>query len=153
MSRRILTRSLQVLIDIAVLCVAYLLAFLFRFEFQLSELWFKLLFFTLPYVVLFQYVVLALAGVPAVTWRYVGLRDVYRIVGGISAAVAVLALIRVGLASFKSHFFFVRIPLGVLAMDFVLSFLGIAGVRVLRRVWAERGERVGGRPDVWEVRR
>ncbi|MCA9622910.1 MAG: polysaccharide biosynthesis protein [Myxococcales bacterium] len=141
MTRRILTRSLQVLIDVVVLTVAYALAFLFRFEFQLNELWLKLFVFTLPYVVLFQYVVLALAGVPMVTWRYIGLRDVYRILVGIGGAVAVLFVFRVALASFRGHFFFVRIPFGVLAMDFVLALLGVAGVRVLRRFMAERGER------------
>lgn len=141
MSRRIITRSIQVLIDMAVLCTAYVLAFLFRFEFQLNDLNLKLLFFTLPYVALFQYVILALAGVHLVTWRYVGLRDVYRMAGGVSLAVAILVALRLGLASMGGHAVFVRIPLGVLAMDFVMAFLGIAGVRVLRRVWAEHADR------------
>lgn len=141
MSRRILTRSLQVLIDLAVLTTAYALAFLFRFELTLSGLNLKLFFFTLPYVVLLQYVVLALFGVPAITWRHVGLRDIYRIGAGVTTAVGVLLAIRLGLAGLDGHAVFVRIPIGVLAIDFTLSFLGISGARVLRRIIAEHRER------------
>ncbi len=141
MSKRIIARSLQGAIDLSVLFAVYALAFLFRFEFNLNLDQAKLLFFTLPYVVLFQYVVLAFAGVPALAWRYVGLRDVYRIAIGISIAVAVLVGFRLGLASVGGHARFARIPLGILAMDFMMAFLGIAGVRVFRRVISERSDR------------
>lgn len=141
MSSRIIARSVQLTIDLAVLAVAYLLAFLFRFEFRLDLEGLKLLFFTMPYVALFQYLVLAFMGVPALAWRYVGLRDTYRIGGAVLIAVAVLVGLRLGLVSLPGHAKFARIPLGVLAIDLVLSFLGIAGVRVARRLFAESGRR------------
>jgi len=141
MVAKLVARSLQVLIDLVVLSAAFCLAFLFRLEFEITLGWAKLLFFTLPYVVLLQYLTLTLAGVPLRAWRYVGLRDLKRILLGVGIAVAILVALRLGLATAGGHARFVRIPLGVLAMDCVLAFLGVAGVRVLRRVLAERQER------------
>ncbi|MEZ4441054.1 MAG: nucleoside-diphosphate sugar epimerase/dehydratase [Polyangiaceae bacterium] len=137
MSSRLIARSVQLSIDLAVLATAYVLAFLFRFEFTLNLEVTKLLFFTLPYVVLFQYLVLAFMGVPALAWRYIGLRDTYRIGGAVLIAVGVLVGLRLGLVSLPGHAKFARIPLGILAIDFVLAFLGISGVRVLRRLASE----------------
>jgi len=138
---KLAARTLQMLVDLLVLAVAYALAFVFRFEFSFSLPMLKLLFFTLPYVVLLQYVALAIAGVPARAWRYIGLQDLSRVLLGIGGSVVLLVAIRLGLAEYSGHVQFVRIPLGVLAMDCVLGFVGIAGVRVLRRILAERGER------------
>ena len=138
---KLAARTLQIVVDLLVLATAYALAFLFRFEFSFSLPMLKLLFFTLPYVVLLQYVALAVAGVPARAWRYIGLQDLSRVLLGVGGAVAVLVALRIGLAEFSGHARFVRIPLGVLAMDCVLGFLGITGVRVLRRILAERSER------------
>jgi FlaA1/EpsC-like NDP-sugar epimerase len=141
MRQRLVTRGIQVLVDLTVLSAAYALAFLFRFEFSLSLQQAKLLFFTLPYVVLLQYVALAVFGVPALAWRYVGLRDLSRIALGIGGAVVLLGGLRVGLASLGGHAQFARIPLGVLAMNLIMAFLAIAGVRVFRRIVGERADR------------
>lgn len=141
MRQRIVTRGIQVLVDLVVLSAAYVLAFMFRFEFALSLQQAKLLFFTLPYVVLLQYAILALVGVPALAWRYVSLKDASRIVIGIGGAVVVLGAIRIGLATAGGHAQFARIPLGVLAMDLIMAFLGVSGVRILRRIVGERADR------------
>ncbi|MEQ9323041.1 MAG: nucleoside-diphosphate sugar epimerase/dehydratase [Polyangiaceae bacterium] len=141
MRQRIVTRGIQVLVDLVVLSAAYVLAFVFRFEFTLSLQQAKLLFFTLPYVVLLQYAILALVGVPALAWRYVSLKDTSRIVIGIGGAVVVLGAIRIGLATAGGHAQFARIPLGVLAMDLIMAFVGVSGVRILRRIVGERADR------------
>jgi FlaA1/EpsC-like NDP-sugar epimerase len=137
---RLLTRGSQVLLDVLVLSLAYVLAFLLRFEFDPDLQAYKLLFFTLPYVVLFQYLVLALFGVPRFSWRYVGIREAGRVLMATVTSVGTLVVIRLTLAPFGGYAIFVTIPLGVLGMDMVLAFLAIIGVRVLRRVQAEGGE-------------
>ncbi len=141
MVRKLAARSLQVAVDFTVLSLAYGLAFLFRFELSIDLALLKLLFFTLPYVVLLQYLGLAAAGVPLRAWRYVGLHDVTRILFGIAGAIGIFVALRLALASAPGYARFVRIPLGVLGMDCILAFLGIAGVRVIRRIIAERSER------------
>src|ERR1700722_11848459 len=77
--RRLVIRTSQVMVDMAVLALAYVLAFLLRFE-GWPELWMlKRLILTWPYVAGLQYLVLVALGVPRLAWSYVGLREVRRI--------------------------------------------------------------------------
>ncbi|MCP4675128.1 MAG: polysaccharide biosynthesis protein [Deltaproteobacteria bacterium] len=121
--------------------IAYWVAFMFRFEFDPSFDVYKLLLFTWPYVVVLKYLMLVAFGVPKFSWRYVGLQEATQILYALSAATAVLVIFRLSLAPLGGYFKFVVIPLGVLGMDFVLSYMGVTGARVLRRTMAERAER------------
>ena len=122
--------------------MAYWLAYLFRFEFDLDFSTIKLLFFTWPYVLILQVIALFFFGVPNFSWRYVTLREATRIMTALAVATTLLVIIRLGLAPFGiAYAKFILIPLGVLAMNFALAFLGIAGVRGLGRILLERRER------------
>ncbi len=134
-------RGTRIVLDLFVLLAAIGLAFLMRFEFRPPIDYIKLLFFTAPYVVLLQYTTMLFVGVHRYAWRFVGIREAGRILLAIAIATTILVAIRLGLAPLEGHARYVRIPLGVLAMDGVLAFLGVTGLRVLRRAWAERGER------------
>lgn len=134
-------RGLQVLADLAVLVVAYVSAYLLRFEFDLELLVAKKLFFTLPYVVLLQYVIFVLFGVPRMAWRYVSLFEVGRIATAALVAVAILTALRLGLASVGGHAIYVVIPLGVIGIDGLGVVVGACGVRMLRRMLSEWEER------------
>jgi FlaA1/EpsC-like NDP-sugar epimerase len=140
MTLRLLNRSLQTAIDVAILSLAYWLAFLFRFEFSIPALWLRVLLTTWPYVVLLTYAGLAAFGVPRMSWRYIGIGDVGRIFVATSATTSLFVLVRV-LSRFVSIHAVVVIPLGVLAMNFVLAFLALVGIRALRRVQGEASER------------
>jgi FlaA1/EpsC-like NDP-sugar epimerase len=135
------SRGAQIFVDLSVLSLAYWLAFLMRFELNPSIQYYKLLFFTWPYIVLLQYLLLSLLGVPQFAWRYVGLRELPRILVALGIATALLMALRLGLAYMHGYAQFVRLPLGVLAIDFFLAFLGVTGVRVMRRLSGERSER------------
>ena len=93
-------------------------------------------------MVLLKYVVLSIYGVPAFSWRYVGVKEAKRIFYALGVASLVLAIFRVGAAPIGGYFAFLVIPLGVLGVDFCLSFMGLAGVRILKRMQAEREERL-----------
>ena len=75
---RLLTRTAQTLIDLAILSIAYWAAFFLRFDGWPPFQMLKRLMFTWPYVVSFQYFVLAAFSVPRFAWRYVGLREATR---------------------------------------------------------------------------
>ncbi|MBS1124810.1 MAG: polysaccharide biosynthesis protein CapD, partial [Deltaproteobacteria bacterium] len=141
MSARLLSRTLQITLDILVLSVAYWLAFLFRFEFRIPHEWMRVLLTTWPYVVLLHYIGLSLFGVPRMSWRYVGIGDVGAVMFGLAASTAILFGVRLAGPSISEHLFAVLIPLGVLAMDFVLAFLGLVGIRALRRLHGEANDR------------
>ncbi len=135
-----LARAAQIGIDLLALAAAYAGAYLLRFEFAPSLQHTKLLFFTGPYVIILQYLALLAFGVPRFAWRYVGLRESWRILSALLTATAVLAVLRLTLGPVGGYARFVVIPLSILAIDGLLAFIGITGVRVLRRVLAERAE-------------
>lgn len=143
-----LNRGLQIALDIAVLSVAYWLAFLFRLEFTLPAAWLTVLLVTWPYVVVLQYAGMTLFGVPRMSWRYVNMSDGARILVAIGASSALLITVRLVGPMLNESVSIVVIPLGVLAMNFALAFLGLVGVRALRRLHGEATDR--RRQDVGE---
>jgi FlaA1/EpsC-like NDP-sugar epimerase len=138
---RYVMRGTQIFIDLLVLSAAYWLAFLFRFEFSPDLQTFKQLMFTWPYVVLFQYLVLVIFGVPSFSWRYVGVHEASRMFMSVGVSSIVLIALRLGFGGMGGYFKYITIPLGVLLMDFVMSFGGVAGIRLIRRIIAEQQER------------
>ena len=128
-------------LDVAVLTIALQLAFQFRFEFAIPRDYLELLFVAIPYVVLLQYAVLAFFGVPKLVWRYVNMRDSIRLGLAIAASTLILVVFRITLDDAKAPFALVALPLGVLAMDSVLAFVGLVAIRVARRLHGERQER------------
>src|SRR5687768_6164716 len=94
MPLRLFNRTVQVTLDVAILSFAYWLAFLFRFEFSLTPHWVKVVLFTWPYVILMQYAALALFGVPRLSWRYISIGDVLRLLSATMCSTVALAVVR-----------------------------------------------------------
>jgi FlaA1/EpsC-like NDP-sugar epimerase len=138
--QRMLTRSWQVALDFLVLALAFVLAFLLRYEFRLPDTVWRQVLVSAPYVLLFQYGVLAAHGVPRFSWRYVGMQEAQRMVLAMAVSAAVLTVLRLSLAR-TGHLGFAVVPLSVIAMDFVLGFVGLVGIRALRRAYGEGQER------------
>jgi len=136
---RLLNRGLTVVLDATVLTLAYWMAWLFRTEFDLQPAYRDVILVTWPYVLLLQYACLAAFGVPRMSWRYVSMRDAARVLCAGAIGAAVLVALRLLLPSLGERL--VIIPLGVIAMDFALAFLGLVGVRALRRLQGEAQQR------------
>ena len=88
--RRHVLRLSQLAIDMALLALAFAIAFLMRFDWRPPADMLGRLALTVPYIVVGEYLVLWLFGVPKSSWRYVGLREVWRI---LAAAVTANVLI------------------------------------------------------------
>jgi FlaA1/EpsC-like NDP-sugar epimerase len=134
-------RGLQVVIDVLALSIAYWLAFLLRFEFAIPTPWLKVVLSTWPYIVLLQFVGLAVFRVPQMSWRYISIGDVARIVVALTTADSVLVAVRLAGRFTYNGFGIIGIPLGVILMSYVLGMLGLIAVRALRRVYGETLER------------
>jgi FlaA1/EpsC-like NDP-sugar epimerase len=131
---RFLGRSLRIAFDIGVMSLAYWLAWLFRFEFQIPPVAVAVATLTWPCVLGLQYATLVVFGVERIAWRYINMRDSVRVATGISLSATALVALRI------AHLLPVTtstIPLGVLAMDFVLVFVGLVGVRASWRSYHE----------------
>jgi FlaA1/EpsC-like NDP-sugar epimerase len=141
MPLRLLNRSIQVALDLTILSLAFWLAFLFRFEFEIPKFWLRVLLLTWPYAVLAHYVGLLVFGVPRMSWRYVNMYDVGRILAAMASSFFVLVAARLIGPHIIHHFDIVLMPLGVLTMDCAIGFLGLVGVRTLRRLRGEQHDR------------
>lgn len=138
---RLKNRTTQFLIDVAVLMLAFFLAMLVRFDWDVPRAMFRQLVIVLPYVVLLQYGFLSAFGVTRFSWRFISLRDAVRIFVAVASAAALLVALRLASPLWVDSFPLARyavVPLGILLGDFVLAFLGISGVRAVRRLLGER---------------
>src|SRR5262245_13378026 len=138
---RYLTRGLQVSLDTLVLSVAYWLAFLFRFEFQIPAYWARVAAVDWPYVVLVSYGVLMLYGVPRCSWRYVSIRETARIAIAMGTTTGLFVAMRFGFDDITGVLQFAVIPLSVLGSYFIFGSVGLVALRVTRRVYGEAQER------------
>ncbi|HET9626056.1 MAG TPA: nucleoside-diphosphate sugar epimerase/dehydratase, partial [Kofleriaceae bacterium] len=120
------------------LSAAYWLGFLFRFEFSIPSAWLPSALIGWPYVVLIEYALLSALGVPHDSWRYISLRETARIAFAIAFATAMLVGMRVAMPRWL---WFAALPYGVLCMNFFLCFVGLVGVRAIRRLYGENQER------------
>lgn len=153
MPRTIATAS-RVVIDLTVLCVAYALSFVIRFDGLPPGEHVMRLLFTFPYVVGLEYLVLRRFGVHRFVWRYTGLREVVRILAACLVCATVFAIWRFSIAALDvDPLRRALIPYGVVVINGGLQFLGIAGVRVLRRLQGERRETGLRRPIDGELKR
>lgn len=104
----------------------------------------------LPLVVAGRLTVNFLFGLHRVQWRYIGLRDAFRTGGIYLAFSAVLLLVQVGLPAKVAV---ARIPLSLIAVEFVLSLGGALGIRGLRRYVYEIQSKKASRPKEVNQRR
>ncbi|MDB4963259.1 MAG: polysaccharide biosynthesis protein CapD [Myxococcales bacterium] len=135
---RFLNRTFRIAFDILVMSVAYWLAWLFRFEFQVPDVALTVAVMTWPCVVGLQYIVFAAFGVPRVAWRYINMTDALQV--GLAITLSSLLLFATRLAHILPSTNNV-IPISVLAMDFILVFVGLVGVRAAWRVHNELQDR------------
>ncbi len=141
LTTRLAARASQGFIDAAALSIAFWLAFALRFEGDLPLQMLKRAVFTWPYVVGFQYVLLMMFGVTRFAWRYVGLREATRLLLAVLAANLALFCLRLIAMTVTPRFGYAQyahIPGGVIISNAFLAFLGVSGVRVLRRMIGER---------------
>lgn len=138
---RLLTRTSQAAIDVAVLVISFGLAFALRFDWSIPPDMVRRLLLTLPYVVLLEYGALLLFAVPKFSWRHVGLREVVRIGAALASAGVVLLVARLLAARVVDQniqFRYALVPMGALAINLLLAFSAIVGVRALRRITGEQ---------------
>ncbi len=143
MQRRFFNRSAQLVIDLLAITLAYLVAYVVRFEGAIPVLMVRTMAWTLPYVVALYYASMVLFGVHRLAWRYIGLRDMRRIALAVASGTTLLLAARFAIVAWSSHdsgWARALIPIGVSLSTSTFAFLAIIGVRVARRMVAEQDE-------------
>jgi FlaA1/EpsC-like NDP-sugar epimerase len=151
--RAAVRKALRTAVDVVVLSLAYGAAFLLRFDGQLPLQMVKRMVFTWPYVVALELGVLYVFAVPRFVWAYVGLREATRILWAVLSAAAALTGVRFFSAwgkAWSGYVEYALVPIGVIAANALFAYLGVAGVRVLRRLLNE-SQAAKQRPRVQRV--
>lgn len=126
-----LRRPFQFLSDLSILCGAFFLAYLLRFDFSLSEYYLENALNQLPFVVLVQFSALFLVGAYSILWRYVSLEDIKAFLKAAAISGAVMVAFRLLLS--PERFIRWQVPLSIILMDTIFAFSGLLALRVLRR--------------------
>ena len=136
----LLTKRVQVVLDIVVLSGAFVAAYLFRFDFILPASELGRLKWQLPAIVLLQILCQWGWGIYRFVWRYIGLAEVRAFIGAALTCLCVLFVVRFGLPAMTVDF---RVYGSIAFIDVGLAFTGTLGIRVFRRMIYESGERGG----------
>jgi FlaA1/EpsC-like NDP-sugar epimerase len=134
----LLTRRVQVLLDVSVLAGAFATAYLLRFDFMLGPAERQHLIWQLPVVVLLQLLCQWGWGIYRFVWRYVGLAELRAFMGAALTCLCVLLVVRFGLPAMTPDF---RVYGSIAFIDVGLAFTGTLGIRIFRRMLYESGER------------
>jgi FlaA1/EpsC-like NDP-sugar epimerase len=127
-------------VDLVVLMLAFVGAFFIRFDGEVTGQMFKRMVFLTPYVIVWQFTVMALIGIPRFPWRYVSMREVMQIGLATSLSAVPLVLMRAIMGQLIESWGpaqYAMLPYGVIIIDYMLVLFGITGVRALWRLRIE----------------
>ena len=127
-------RLAQAAVDACLVALAYLLAFVLRFDPAIPVRYDELLRDTIAFVVIGKVAIFAVAGLYHKLWRFVDARDFEAIV----RAVVIASFALVGVFFLVPAAWTVDPPRGVIALDFLLTLLLVGGMRFLVRALFER---------------
>ena len=117
--------------DFAAAILAWWLAYLFRFNFDIPLDHMAMLKQTLPWIISVQVTAFLLFGLYRGVWRYASLPDLRRIILAVLTAMAVAPLLLFLLQ------ILVGVPRSILLLDPILLLLMMGGSRLIYRIWKE----------------
>jgi FlaA1/EpsC-like NDP-sugar epimerase len=134
-----LRRPVQFLLDVIILTVAFLLAYLPAINVQLGEYYRDTTLSQLPFVIFIEFSALFLSGAYSIIWRYISIEDLKVFLR--AAFISGIILIALRFLLIYSDFRLWQIPISVILIDLVLGFGGILALRVFRRFFYELNEK------------
>ena len=139
------SRSAQVFIDAVIIFLALAFSYLIRFDGLPPAVYQRQFLLVAPYLVVAYLVVNQLWGVGRFVWRFTSIREA--IVIGLSISTTALLLLVTRIVALEQYADF-RVPFGILLVDAPLVYIGLLGVRGLRRIQYRSMVRNGERhPD------
>ena len=137
-------KLVRMALDLAALTAAHYLAFVLRFEGIMPGSVLGAFAYSLPLVLLVEYLALVVCNVPEQSWHFVSLLEVRRIIAALIASTGILAALTYARDVFLPIMPNLRLavaPRGVVLLDLLIGLLALLGVRVAVRLWFERMQR------------
>ena len=141
------TRTNQFIIDAVIFTLSFAAAYLIRFEGIPVWAFIKQFLLWLPYLLAARLLVNWRLGIYRLIWRYVFLGDAIVIGRSLSIVTAVLLAVRLLYPEEVIFSQWAHLPLGIIALEYLLSLTGSLGVRALRRTLYERSQKRTLAPD------
>lgn len=135
---KVLNKRVQFLLDVAVLLAAFVLAYSFRFDFEIPPQEVRHLLVQLAFVVAIELGALHVTGVYRFIWRYVGMSELKAFASATALSCVPLVALRLAL---PEQYQYLRVPLSITLVNSVLAFGGVLGLRVVRRAVYETYEK------------
>ena len=132
-------RPAQFLADVAILCAAFLSAYLPAINIQLGDFYVGVAIRQLPLVLLIQLSTLFLVGAYSILWRYISIEDIKVFLK--AALISGMILTGFRFALNYTDLTLWQVPVSVIVIDTVLAFGGLLGLRTLRRFFYELNEK------------
>ncbi len=132
-------RVIQSSVEILCLIGAFVLAYLLRFDFSIPDSEQFNLLVQLPVVVVLQVIALRIFGAHRFIWRYTSTRDAATIAKTLAGVLLLLLAARSFSSVLNTAVF---VPISISLLDFFLAFIGVLGVRMVRREMYERSNRM-----------
>ena len=134
-----------ILSDILIIIFSLYLSFLLRFEFALADEYDRLIIIGLPFFIIVKLAFFGLFRVYKMTWRHVGINELFNIISAI--IVSELVLIVLFLVPSPLNFFTlaerffdsvsIGFPRSIFLIDLGISILLISGLRISKRIYIE----------------
>jgi FlaA1/EpsC-like NDP-sugar epimerase len=140
------TRTNQLIVDGGIFTLSFAAAYLIRFEGIPSWAFTKQFLLWLPYLLAARLLINWKLGIYQFIWRYVSLPDALAIARALSLVTALLLGLRLFYPPGMIFGARLRVPLSVIALEYLLSLSGSLGARALRRVLYERGQKTARTP-------
>lgn len=123
-------KTVQIFLDLLMLTAAFVLAYLLRFDFDLTEGEARIAFLQLLIAVPLQFWILRLCKVHRFIWRYISLPEIKRITTALLLAALPLLALRL---AFSANGTVPSFPISIIIVDYFLAVSGILGIRLIRR--------------------
>ncbi len=130
-------KSSQFIIDILILAVSLILSYIIRFDGIPEEQSYKQMIFILPWLVLIRITSNFVFGLYNLVWRYISLNDTITFLKSFSLVTFFFLALRLALSD---NYAYVKLPVSVIIIEFILSYGSTISVRVLRRLIFEKTE-------------
>jgi len=124
-------RIVEVLIDFVIICIAYMSAYLLRYDGVISLENQDLILASLPIIIAVKFLMFFVFGVYRGMWKYVGLHEIVAIFKAVTAGSAVSTIALLFLFRFEGY------SRSLFVIDWILLILLASGVRVAFRLFRE----------------
>ncbi len=142
--RRLPLRYVQLAIDLLICLLSLAIAYLIRFDASIPAEYAQQMVRLAPFVAVGRMIVNHFTGVYRIVWRYVGVREAILFAKSVAIVSGLLLCARLLAPNSLDH---VRLPISIIILEGVFTYLGLVGSRLLRRILHESSRAVN-RTDV-----